>query len=172
MSTITFKISRFVKFFIFSIILFQQAHAQKAIIQEWDFDTNSQSNNGLEFSWPNASSAKPVADGTHFISAINNGGSLSKKGSVIPLGSISTGQLTYSITLKSWRLSNAGGAFWDLVFSDADGEVSKHKIIIQSKTTDVNKVPDGQGGFVNEPYYATAVYTQYQGDNAVWSENF
>ena len=171
MKKITNIIVSFANFFIFSIILFQQVNKKKTIIQEWNFDSNAQSNTGLECNWPDATDDKTVSGGAYMMNG-NDGVNDGIGQGFISLGSINSGKLTYSITLKSWELSELASSFWDVVFYDAVGQVSKHKIITQYKTTDVNNIPDGQGGLVDEPYYATAVYTQYQGDNGDWSENF
>ena len=135
---------------LFSLAIAQQVNSQKTILQEWDFEKNTQSNNGIEFGWPNNDSGK-VSNGCYKISGANATSSL------IDFADVSSGKITYSVTLKAWELSNAASAFWGLVFYDSNGDqVSKHKIISQKKTG----------------YFATALYTQYRENNDVFTTDF
>ena len=123
----------------FVVGVFQQLSAQKVTVEEWTFDSNTQSNNGREFGWPSAA-AGSVSGGAYTVDGANS------KSGYVNFADVSSGKLTYSITLNSWELSDAGGSFWELVFYAPDNtSITIHRIISQSKTG----------------YFATAIYTKY-----------
>ena len=143
-------INNLTKALMFALIVgvFQQLSAQKVIVQEWDFETNTQSNNGLEFGWP-TSSPGTVSGGTFTV----DGASASSN--YVNFDDVNSGKLTYSISLNSWELSDVDGTYWELRFYDSgNGELARYRITTQNKTT----------------YIATSVYAMYK-ESGVWTNS-
>lgn len=129
----------------FVIGIFQQVQAQKVIVQEWDFETNTQSNNGLEFGWP-SSSPGTVSGGTFTVSGAD------AESGYVNFDDVNSGKITYSISLKSWEVSAADGSYWELRFYDSsNNELARNRITSQNKTS----------------YVGTSVYALYR-ESGVW----